>query len=285
MPNNPKWASDRLPQPEADLTEQCARAFAATPDARLRQLLVTLVRYLHAFVEETELTEAEWLGAIEFLTACGQTCAHDRQEVILLSDVLGVSSLVDSINHRRSAGGTESTILGPFYIPDAPLRAEGAAIGRDEDGEPALVSGVVRSAVGKPLAGAVVEVWQSNSSGLYDVQDSSAPRHNLRGRFLTDAAGRYLFRGVRPVPYPVPTDGPVGDLLRAARRNRLRAAHIHFRVSADGYQPLVTHLFDRDDPQIADDAVFGVRPSLLRSFARGRDGVYRAEFDVTLEPA
>lgn len=275
----------RLTDPEADLTDQVLRAFADSPEPRTRQVLEALVRHLHAFLLETEPTEAEWLRGIEFLTAVGQASGADRQEFILLSDVLGASSLVEALNHRQEAGGTESTILGPFYLPDAPRRKAGAAIGRPEDGEPAIITGVVRGDGGVRLRGALVDVWQANASGLYDVQDPTAPRHNLRGRFLTDRDGRYSFRGVRPVAYPVPTDGPVGELLREAGRQPWRTAHIHFRVSAAGHRPLVTHLFDADDPRVATDAVFAVKASLLRRFVAGPDGVYRADFDITLEPA
>lgn len=240
--------------------------------------------HLHAAAIETRPTEAEWMRAIEFLTAVGLTCTPERQEFILLSDVLGVSALVESLNHEATGAITESTILGPFYRPGAPRLPLRAAIGRPEDGEPARVHGVVRSSDGRPLAGATVDVWQANAKGLYDVQDPTAPPHNLRGRFTTDHEGGYEFVGVRPVHYPVPTDGPVGELLRASGRDALRSAHIHLLITADGHLPLVTHIFEAQDAQVTRDAVFGVKESLLRTFEREPDGRWHVQFDVVLRP-
>ena len=248
----------------AELTDDVAKAFGATPDPRLRELITALVRHLHAFAAETRLTPAEWMAGLQFLTATGQKCDARRQEFVLLSDVLGLSSLVDVIN--AAGGATESTVLGPFYVAGAPARAMGEHIGRPEDGSPTLVRGRVTDTAGRPLDGATLDVWQSNDSGLYDTQDPSQPPFNLRGVFVTGPDGRYEFRTARPASYPIPTDGPVGDLLRATGRSRWRAAHIHAIVSAPGCRPVTTHIFDAENPYLDSDAVFGVKDSLVRPF-------------------
>ena len=248
----------------AELTDDVAKAFGATPDPRLRELITALVRHLHAFAAETRLTPAEWMAGLQFLTATGQKCDARRQEFVLLSDVLGLSSLVDVIN--AAGGATESTVLGPFYVAGAPARAMGEHIGRPEDGSPTLVRGRVTDTAGRPLAGATVDVWQSNDSGLYDTQDPSQPPFNLRGVFVTGPDGRFEFRTARPASYPIPTDGPVGDLLRATGRSRWRAAHIHAIISAPGCRPVTTHIFDAENPYLDSDAVFGVKDSLVRPF-------------------
>ena len=270
-----------------ELTGQVLAAYAATPDPRLRELLEALTRHLHAFAVETGLTPAEWLAGVEFLTATGQKCDTERQEFVLLSDVLGLSSLVDLIN--AADGATESTVLGPFYVPGAPVRAFGEQIGRVADGSPVLVRGVVTDLAGAPLAGAKLDIWQASGNGLYDNEDPDQPPFNLRGVFVTDDSGRYEFRTVRPVSYPIPTDGPVGKLLRAAERSRWRAAHIHAIVSATGYRPVTTHIFDAKNPYLDSDAVFGVKDSLVKEFRpTGPDdpsGVdYVAEMDFVLAP-
>ena len=248
----------------AELTDDVAKAFGATPDPRLRELITALVRHLHAFAAETRLTPAEWMAGLQFLTATGQKCDARRQEFVLLSDVLGLSSLVDVIN--AAGGATESTVLGPFYVAGAPARAMGEHIGRPEDGSPTLVRGRVTDTAGRPLDGATLDVWQSNDSGLYDTQDPSQPPFNLRGVFVTGPDGRFEFRTARPASYPIPTDGPVGDLLRATGRSRWRAAHIHAIVSAPGHRSVTTHIFDADNPYLDRDAVFGVKDSLVRPF-------------------
>ena len=248
----------------AELTDDVAKAFGATPDARLRELITALVRHLHAFAVQTRLTPQEWMAGLRFLTATGQKCDERRQEFVLLSDVLGLSSLVDVIN--AAGGATESTVLGPFYVAGAPARAMCEHIGRPEDGSPTLVRGRVTDVAGRPLAGATVDVWQSNDSGLYDTQDPSQPPFNLRGVFVTGPDGRFEFRTARPASYPIPTDGPVGDLLRATGRSRWRAAHIHAIISAPGCRPVTTHIFDAENPYLDSDAVFGVKDSLVRPF-------------------
>ena len=248
----------------AELTDDVLKAFGATPDPRLRELITALVRHLHAFAVQTRLTPQEWMAGLRFLTATGQKCDERRQEFVLLSDVLGLSSLVDVIN--AAGGATESTVLGPFYVAGAPARAMGEHIGRPEDGSPTLVRGRVTDTAGRPLDGATLDVWQSNDSGLYDTQDPSQPPFNLRGVFVTGPDGRFEFRTARPASYPIPTDGPVGDLLRATGRSRWRAAHIHAIVSAPGCRPVTTHIFDAENPYLDSDAVFGVKDSLVRPF-------------------
>jgi catechol 1,2-dioxygenase len=271
-----------------DLTGQVQAAYAGTPEPRLRELLAALVAHLHAFAAETRLTPGEWLAGIEFLTATGQKCDSQRQEFILLSDVLGLSSLVEEIS--AAPGATEPTVLGPFYLPGAPERAAGEQIGRQEDGSPVLVRGRVTSLAGTPLPGATVDVWQASANGRYDTQDPGQPPFNLRGVFVADAEGQYEFRTVRPASYPVPSDGPVGRLLRAAGRHRWRAAHIHAIVSAPGHQPVTTHIFDADNPYLDSDAVFGVKDSLVRTFrpagkADPADVSFVAEMDFALAAA
>lgn len=267
------------------LTGQVLAAYDATPDPRLRELLGALVRHLHEFAVETRLTPQEWLAGVEFLTATGRKCDHQRQEFILLSDVLGLSSLVDLLN--AAGGATESTVLGPFYVPGAPRRQLGEQIGRPEDGSPALVRGRVTSQAGQPLEGASLDVWQASGNGLYDTQDPQQPPFNLRGIFQADPDGRFEFRTVRPVSYPVPVDGPVGGLLRSSGRHGWRAAHIHAIVSAPGHRPVTTHIFDAENPYLDSDTVFGVKDSLIRRFrpaCRGdpADVEYLAEMDFVL---
>jgi protocatechuate 3,4-dioxygenase beta subunit len=270
------------------VTAEVLEAFAGTPDARLRELLTTLISHLHAFAAETGLTTREWLAGLEFLTAVGQKCDDQRQEFILLSDVLGLSSLVQATNAPASA--TEPTVLGPFYLPGAPRRELGESIGRPQDGEATLIRGRVTDVAGKALAGATLDVWQCASNGLYDIQDPDQPAFNLLGVFTTDADGRYSFRTVRPVSYPVPVDGPVGDVFRLSGRHHWRAAHVHAIVGAPGYQAVTTHIFDSANEYNDSDAVFGVRGSLIREFRTARpadppDVAYVVDADFALAPA
>ncbi len=269
----------------AELTDDVLTAFGGASDARLRELLNALISHLHAFATQTRLTQQEWMAGLLFLTATGQKCDAQRQEFVLLSDVLGLSSLVDVIN--AEAGATESTVLGPFYVAGAPARAMGEHIGRPEDGDPTLVRGRVTDLAGQPLDGATLDVWQSNCHGLYDTQDPDQPPFNLRGIFTTGADGRFEFRTARPASYPIPTDGPVGNLLRAAGRNHWRAAHIHAIVSAPGCRAVTTHIFDAQNPYLETDAVFGVKDSLVRPFRPAGPGdpadvSYVVDMDFTL---
>lgn len=254
---------------ETRSAELVVEAMAGAKDARLRQVMESVVRHLHAVVKEVEPTEEEWLTAIKFLTETGHWCTEWRQEFILFSDTFGVSMLVDAINHRKPSGATETTVLGPFHVADAPIRKMGDTVNLEGKGEPLLVSGTVVDESGKPIEGATLDIWQANSEGFYDVQQKDIqPDMNLRGRFVTGADGRYWFRSSKPLFYPIPADGPVGDLLRALGRHPYRPAHIHFIVSAPGYQPIVTHLFDKDDPYLATDVVFGVKDSLVCEIAQ-----------------
>jgi protocatechuate 3,4-dioxygenase beta subunit len=242
-----------------------AASFEGTPNPRLRDVLTALVRHLHDFVKDVELTEEEWGSAIDFLTRTGQMSNELRQEFILLSDVLGVSMLVETINHRTGGTSTESTVLGPFHMVESPPRQLGDDIALDGKGTPCLVSGQVTGQDGEPLAGAEVDVWQTNEDGFYDVQQPGIqPAGNLRGLFTADADGRFWFRSVVPRYYPIPDDGPVGQLLAATGRHPNRPAHLHFIVAAPGYRPVTTHVFVAGSPYLDSDAVFGVKESLVR---------------------
>jgi catechol 1,2-dioxygenase len=254
-------------------------------DARLRYVMAALVRHLHAFAKEADLREDEWATAIDFLTRTGQISSDTRQEFILLSDVLGLSMLVDAINNRRPDGATENTVFGPFHVDGAPERAMGASITLDGKGDSCLFEGRVTDLDGAPVAGARIDVWCDNADGVYDVQQPDLqPQWNNRGVFTTGADGTYHFRGIRPVPYPIPDDGPVGEMLAALGRHPYRPAHMHFLVTADGYQRVITHSFVADDPYLASDAVFGVKAPLIAAFERNETGEteWRCAFDFAL---
>ena len=245
--------------------EVVAASFADTPDPRLREVMTSLVRHLHDFVKDVELTEEEWGFAVDFLTRTGHMSDDVRQEFILLSDVLGVSMLVETINHRTGGRSTESTVLGPFHMVESPPRDLGDDIALDGKGVPCLVSGQVTGPDGETLAGASVDVWQANEDGFYDVQQPGIqPERNLRGLFTTDGEGRFWFRSIVPKYYPIPDDGPVGQLLAATGRHPNRPAHLHFIVATPGYRPVTTHVFVDDSPYLDSDAVFGVKESLVR---------------------
>ncbi|MGY2340143.1 dioxygenase family protein [Pseudomonas sp. SDO5532_S415] len=247
---------------ESLISEKALNSFKHAPNARYRQIMQSLVRHLHGFVSEVELTEQEWFEGIRFLTETGQKCdGRVRQEFILLSDTLGVSMLVDAINHRHSANATDTTVFGPFYIEGMPEREFGEKMAFTP-GEAALVRGRVVDTRGNPLAGAVLDVWQTAENGMYSGQDTAQPFGNLRGRYRTNADGYFAIRTIVPVCYPIPTDGPVGRMLDAANRHPWRPAHLHFMIDVPGYRKLVTHLFNHDDPYLESDAVFGVKQSL-----------------------
>ena len=250
-------------------------------DPRTRRIAETVVKHLHAAVKEIEPTHEEWLAAIRFLTDTGQMCTDWRQEFILLSDVLGVSMLVDAINHRRPGAATANTILGPFFVDGVPLSVSGANICLDGKGEPLVVQASVADIEGRPVAGAVIDVWQTNDDGFYDVQQKTIqPDGNLRGKFQSDAQGRFWFRTVKPRDYPIPDDGPVGKLLNTLGRHPNRAAHIHFIVQAPGYETVITHVFAPDCPYLGEDAVFGVKESLVGRFEKVDDPARAASFAV-----
>ncbi len=254
---------------EDDITAEALQRFAQTPDPRLREIMLGLIGHLHAFVKEVDLTEAEWFQAIEILTKAGHMSGDKRQEFILFSDTLGVSMVVDLLTHRKPDGATESTVFGPFHRQGAPELPWGGNIAHlDKKGVPTLVGGRVLDLDGRPVAGALLDVWQAQTSGLYDSQDPNLHEMHMRGRFHSDAEGRYLVRTVLPVHYPIPSDGPVGAMLRATGRHPWRPAHIHFVVSAEGYEPVTTHIFDSADEYLGSDAVFAVKDSLICSFIR-----------------
>ena len=250
-------------------------------EARLSEVMAVLTRHLHAAIKEIEPTHEEWFKAIEFLTRTGQMCTDWRQEYILLSDVLGATMLVDAINHRRPSGATPNTILGPFYVADAPRYENGANICLDGKGEPTLVSGRVLDTQGKPIAGATLDVWQTNDDGFYDVQQKGVqPDYNLRGLFTSDENGFYAFRTVKPRHYPIPADGPVGKLLRDLGRHPNRAAHLHFIVTAPGYDQVITHIFTPDCPYLHEDTVFGVKKELVARFTTETDPGIAQRYDL-----
>lgn len=282
-----------------DFTEHTATAavvdsFTATPDTRLRELLQRLIPHLHDYIREVRLTVPEWEALIDFLTRTGQMCDDERQEFILLSDVLGISMLVETINGQQN--GTESTVLGPFHVGESPERQLGDNINLLGKGAPCVVTGQVTTPSGTALPGATVDIWQCTEDGFYDVQQpDSQPPGNGRGLFSTDGDGRFWFRTVVPSHYPIPTDGPVGVLLDATERHPYRPAHIHFIVEADGHRPLTTHIFVADGPYLDSDAVFAVKESLVADFAQvdeaERARAYQvtapfrlAEFDIAVEP-
>jgi len=250
---------------------------------RLATVMSSLVRHLHAFIKDIELTQDEWGVAIDFLTRTGQMCDGNRQEFILLSDVLGASMLVDAINHRRPTGATENTVLGPFHVAGAPEYPMGTDISLDGRGESCLFMGQVKDADGRPIEGARIDVWCDNADGYYDVQQPGIqPRWNNRGIFTTGPDGNYSFRGVRPVSYPIPDDGPVGRMLAALGRHPNRPAHMHFLVTAPGHETIVTHTFVNDDQWLASDAVFGVKSSLIATMSKGEDTAWRSQFDFIM---
>jgi len=266
------------------ITDAVVARFAATPDPRHREVFTALVRHLHDFAREVELTEAEWAEGIRFLTATGQKCDDKRQEFILLSDVLGLSMLIVAQNDAKPYGCTESTVFGPFHVAGAPVYDDGADIANGAVGQPCEVSGTVRGPDGAPVAGAKIEVWQADANGHYDVQLEGAG-HQARGVLQSRRDGSFSFRTVVPQAYPIPVDGPVGDLLRAGGRHPWRPAHLHFMIAAPGYERLVTHVFRRDDPYLDSDAVFGVRQSLVADWHVQPDGTGRLQFDFVLNPS
>jgi len=266
---------------EEQITRNVLDSMANTPNPRLKQVMTSLIIHLHTFIREVELSQEEWALGIQFLTRAGQICDEKRQEFILLSDITGTSMLVDAINHRLSEGATESTVFGPFYREGAPELPMGATISQDGRGEPAVVTGQVRSTNGTPIAGALLDVWETDENGLYEQQDPEQPDMNLRGKFRTDHEGRYFFVGIKPVSYAIPDDGPVGQLLRALSRHPFRPAHIHLLVSADGFMSVTTHLFVKGDPYLDSDAVFGTKDSLVVDFIRHTSEEEAARYHVT----
>ncbi len=253
---------------EDDITAEVVRRFERTPDPRLREIIVSLTKHIHQFVKDVRLNEAEWLQAIQFLTDTGHMCTDKRQEFILLSDTMGVSMLVDLISNGKPPGATESTVFGPFYREGGPAMPAGANMAEGaQDGTPAILHGRVLDMDGRPIAGAVLDVWQADPQGLYDSQRPELEELHMRGIYRSNGEGKYLIRTMRPVHYQIPSDGPVGRLLKATDRHAWRPAHVHFKVTAEGFRPLTTHLFDDGDEYLDSDAVFGVKDSLITTFA------------------
>jgi protocatechuate 3,4-dioxygenase beta subunit len=266
---------------EANSVEAVLSRFENCRNPRLKAVMTSVIRHLHAVVKETEPTFEEWMMAIQFLTKTGQMCDDRRQEWILMSDTLGVSMLVDAINHRKPSGATQTTVLGPFHVEGAPVKTMGDNVNLDGKGPPLVMSGRVLDRQGKPIEAAALDVWQANEEGFYDVQQPGLqPDMNLRGIFTTGSDGAFSFRTARPRYYPVPTDGPVGQLLEALGRHPFRPAHIHFLITAPDYEPLVTHLFVRGDPYLSSDAVFGVKDELIIDFIEHDDPAEAAKQGV-----
>jgi hydroxyquinol 1,2-dioxygenase len=280
---------------ETQLTGEVLEGFAGTEPPRLRELLDGLVRHLHDYAREVRLTEAEWSVAIDFLTRTGQTCTASRQEFILLSDILGLSMLTVGIGAPQDPEATEPTVFGPFFVTDAPFVEYGGDVAQGASGEPCWVEGTVTGSDGTPVPHADIEVWEADEDGFYDVQYDDG-RTAGRAALRADDQGRYGFWSVKPAPYPIPHDGPVGELLAASRRSPMRPAHIHFMVAAPGRHTLITHVFAHDSDHLDDDAVFGVKASLIREFEEMTAGAgpasrtlhsrwWRLVFDVVLAPA
>ncbi len=279
---------------EDTITQAVLASMAGCRNARLREVMTSLVQHLHEFAREVKLTEAEWFEGIRFLTDAGHITDDKRQEFILLSDVLGLSMLVTAQNNAKPAGCTEATVFGPFYLEGAPLVDNGADISNGAKGAPCRVGGQVRGIGGEPIAGAVIDVWQSDEDGYYDVQKPGrgGHEHRARARLRSDAEGRFDFRSILAEHYPIPHDGPVGAMLEALGRHPWRPAHLHFLIEAPGYERLITHVFRDGDPYLDSDAVFGVRSSLIADWVRheprpgsaSQQPHYTLQYDFVLNP-
>jgi hydroxyquinol 1,2-dioxygenase len=266
------------------VTQAVIARLATTPDARLKEILTSLVQHLHSFAREVKLTEAEWLQGIEFLTATGQMCNDKRQEFILLSDTLGLSMLTVAMNNDKPLGCTEPTVFGPFFLEDAPQVELGGDVANGAKGEPCMVRGSVKSLDGTPVPNALINVWQADADGNYDVQYSHLAHPQARGILHADDQGRFHFKTILAEAYPIPSDGPVGKMLKATRNHPWRPAHLHFMIEADGYERLITHVFRDHDQYLDSDVVFGVRSSLIADWVQLPDGTYSLEFDFILNP-
>ncbi len=267
-----------------NITQAVIARCAETPDPRLKEIMTSLVQHLHAFAREVKLTEAEWFQGMAFLTRVGHITDDKRQEFILLSDTLGLSMLTVAMNQDKPAGCTEATVFGPFYVEGSPSYDLGEDVANGAAGIPCRVRGTVRGLGGEPVPGAEIHVWQADAEGKYDVQREGLPQHQARGVLHADAQGRYHFRSILAEAYPIPDDGPVGDMLRATRRHPWRPAHLHFMIKAPGYETLITHVFRNGDPYLDSDAVFGVRQSLVADWVKQPDGTYLVEYDFVLNP-
>lgn len=269
---------------EHTITQAVLERYANTPDPRLKEIIYSLVQHLHDFARETRLTEKEWLEGIKFLTRAGHITDDKRQEFILLSDTLGLSMLTVAMNNAKPPGCTEATVVGPFHVENAPHYQLGDDVGNGAIGAPCYVKGTIKGLGGEPVAGAHIEVWQSDEDGMYDVQKKGLDHAQGRGVLTADDQGRYHFKSILAVAYPIPHDGPVGDMLTATKNHPWRPAHLHFMIKAPGYQSLITHVFRSDDQYLDSDAVFGVRQSLITDWVKKPDGEYSLEFDFVLNP-
>ena len=269
---------------EHTITQAVLERYANTPDPRLKEIIYSLVQHLHDFARETRLTEKEWLEGIKFLTRAGHITDDKRQEFILLSDTLGLSMLTVAMNNDKPAGCTEATVFGPFHVEGAPHYELGDDIANGAKGTPCTVRGTVKGIDGQPIPGAVMDVWQSDDDGLYDVQHADLGHAQARGIVTADAEGKYHFRSIVAVPYAIPHDGPVGQMLEATGRHPWRPAHLHFMVKAPGYETLITHVFRDHSDYLDSDAVFGVRQSLVCDWVQQTDGSYLMEYDFVLNP-
>jgi len=276
-----------------EFTKSVLKRWEDIPDPRLREVMQSAIKHLHAFVSDVEPTGAEWFKAIEFLTAIGHKCDDKRQEFILASDVMGVSMLVDDINNRRVAGATPSTVEGPFHIPNAPEVADGGDMAKGAPGIPCFVTGTVRGLNGEPVAGAVLDLWQTDGEGLYEEQRRTAEPW-MRGIYRSKPDGSYTIRTVAPISYTIPMDGPIGEFFSRTNMSHMRPAHIHFAISAPGYHGLVTHLFQKGDKHIDSDVVYGVKAPLVVDFVKKPAGkapngetidtpFYEVKYDFVLE--
>jgi len=282
-----------------NITDTFLRYFGDDTDPRLREIMTSLAKHLHEFARETRLTHEEWQTGLKFMQWTGDITTDERNEFVLLSDVLGLSSLVDMIN--SSSDGTSSSVLGPFHISGSPAHAMGADLRGDDEGELILVEGRILDADDQPIGGATIDIWQTATNGLYSSQDENQHRYNFHALFTTEDDGRYTFTSTRPVSYTVPTDGPVGGILDATGRHPWRPSHLHYIVKAEGFAPLVTEVFPDDDPYLDEDTVFGVRDDLVMSYVRHSANTFpecgyelsgkveedylRVDFDVVLSRA
>ena len=266
------------------ITQAVIARLATTPDARLKEIMTSMVQHLHAFAREVKLTEPEWMQGIEFLTATGQMCNDKRQEFILLSDTLGLSMLTVAMNNDKPPGCTEPTVFGPFFLEDAPRFELGDDVAGGAKGEPCQVRGSIKALDGTPIPNALINVWQADADGNYDVQYAHLAHPQARGILNADASGNYHFKTILAEAYPIPSDGPVGAMLNATKNHPWRPAHLHFMVDAPGYERLITHVFRDHDQYLDSDVVFGVRQSLVADWVKLPDGTYSLDYDFVLNP-
>lgn len=266
------------------ITQAVIARLATTPAPRLKEIMTSLVQHLHAFAREVKLTEEEWMKGIQFLTATGQMCDDRRQEFILLSDTLGLSMLTVAMNSDKPAGCTEPTVFGPFFLEDAPRFELGDDVSNGAKGEPCMVRGTVKSLTGEPIPNALLNVWQADADGNYDVQYAELAHPQARGILHADNNGHFHFKTILAEAYPIPSDGPVGAMLKATKNHPWRPAHLHFMIDAPGYERLITHVFRDHDQYLDSDVVFGVRQSLVAEWPRQPDGSYTLDFDFVLNP-